>query len=342
MEHDIVRSADDWSVVIERAKKFTVDLSLHFKISKETRVSDEEGPISENSSTAESSDADLELSSLGISPLFKSRLKGQKASAASQYERTVSMPSAPDVEARILEATNPDDDKSSDHQTRLGTFSIFQRFVATSNEQQSSRNEPDSGLRQDISSPPQSEDVNASGSNVNSDRLKMFFKYMHRMMRTRDGKTRRLYRKGPSHSLKELEDRLAILLQKREPDSVEAELQTSAEDDHQNDSLTGSTTFDVRIRGQSPRTRRQTRPLTKEIRGQSEEGHSGLSTSDLRSHKRELVKTAKECFGFFLPLGYSSDMVSKYWGAVYSMIDVSRELTISVLCCENTNSCVEE
>ena len=351
MDHGIVRSADNWSVVIERAKKVTVDLSLHFNIGKETRVSDEEGPISEDSSTAMSSDEDSELklrstrssaSSLATSPLFKSRTKGQKGSAASQYERTVSMPSAPDVEAKIPEATNPNDDMSLDHQARLGKFHIFQWFVDIPNEQQSSRNEPGSGLGREVPSTPWSEEVNARAFNVNSDRLKTLFKDMHRMMRTRNGRLRRLHRKGPSHSLKEIEDRLAVLLQKGKPDSGEAESQSNADDDHQPDSRTGSPTFDVRNRSQGPRTGRQTRPSTEETGGLSEEGHAGSSGSDLRRHKRRLVKNAKGCFVFFLPLEYSSDMVSKHWGAVYSMIDVSGELTINVLCWEDTNRREEE
>ncbi len=53
----VVRSADNWSVVIERAKKTTIDLSLHFK---KTSVSHEES-TSEYSSTAVSSDEDSEL-----------------------------------------------------------------------------------------------------------------------------------------------------------------------------------------------------------------------------------------------------------------------------------------
>ena len=332
MDRGVVRSADNWSVIIERAKKLTVDLSLHFKIVKKTRISDEEGPNSEDSSTSVSSDADLEpkLGStrsgafgLATSSLFKSRTKGQK-------------------DSEVPEAPDPNDDNSRDHQARLGKFHIFQWFVAIPNEQQSSRNESVSGLGRDVSSTPRSESTNARAFNVDSDRLKKLFKDMHNMMQTRNGKTSRLYRKGPTHSLKEIEDRLAVLRQEGQLDSGEDESQSNADDDHQNDPRAGSPTSDVRIRNQGPRTGRQARPSTEETGGLSEDVHVGSSTSDLRRHKRRLVENAKGCFCFFLPLEYSSDMASKYWGAVYSMIDVSGKYTIDVLCWEDTNSREEE
>ena len=92
MDHGVIRNADNWSEVVERAKKVTVDLSLHFK---ENRISNRES-ISEDSSTAVSSDeaSELEVYSprydahgRAISPLSKSRTKEQEGSAANQYER---------------------------------------------------------------------------------------------------------------------------------------------------------------------------------------------------------------------------------------------------------------
>lgn len=333
MDHGVVRNADNWSVVVERAKKVTVDLSLHFK---EPRISYDES-ISEDSSTAVSSDDDSELKlrsprsgayGRAISPLSKSRTEEGEGSAASQYWRNVSMPSAPDIEARTSAVPNPKDHMSRDVQARLGRFHIFHWFVAIPNEQQISQDTSASGLEQDGLSTPRPEEVDARSLIVNLDRLRKLFKEMHKMMRTKDGKIHRLYRKGPSHSLQEVEDRLAVLLQKRRPDSVHAESPhtTESTNDHQTDSRTGSPALDARIRSQSPRTGRQTRPSTEEIRGLSSDGNVGSSGSELRRQKRRLVINAKRCFVFFLPLEYSSDMVSKYWGTVYSMVDVSGKL----------------
>ena len=92
MDHGVIRNADNWSAVVERAKKVTVDLSLHFK---KKRISKRRS-ISEDSSTAVSSDeaSELEVRSPKydahcwlISPLSKSRTKEREGSAANQYER---------------------------------------------------------------------------------------------------------------------------------------------------------------------------------------------------------------------------------------------------------------
>ena len=338
MDRGVVRNADNWSGVIERAKRLTVDLSLRFK---ETRVSYDDS-FSEVSSTAGSSDEESELKlrsptsgAFGrkISPLSKSRTKEQEDFAAIQYEREVSMQSAPDIEARTSEVSNPNDHISRDVEGRLSRFHIFHWFVAIPNEQQSSHNTAISGLEQAGLSTPRSEEINTRSFNVDLDRLRRLFKEMHKMMWTKDEKIHRLYRKSPSHSLEEVENRLAILLQKRRPDSVHAKSQntTGSTDDHQTDSSTASPALDARIRSQTPHTGRQTRPSTEAIRALSSDGNVVSSGPELRHHKRRLVINAKRCFVFFLPLEYSSDMVSKYWGTVYSMVDVSRELTIDVL-----------
>ena len=338
MEHDAVRNADNWSVVIERAKRLTVDLSLRFK---KTRIPYDKS-ISETSSADVSSDEDSELKLYSprsgaygrkFSPLSKMRTKEQEGFAASQYEIEVSTPSAPDVEARTPKVLNTNDHISRDVEGRLGRFHIFHWFVAIPNEQQSSHDTAVSGLKQDVLSTPRSEKVNTRSSNVNLDKLRRLFKEMHKMMRTKDGKIHRLYRKGPSHSLEEVEKRLDVLPLKKRPDTVHAESQytTDSTDDHQNDSRTGSPTLDARFWSQSPHTGRQNRPSTEELGGLSLEGNVGSLWPGLRSHKRRLVTNAKRCFVFFLPLEYLSDMVLKYWGTVYSMVDVSRELIVDLL-----------
>ena len=333
MDRDVIRNADNWSVVVERAKKVTVDLSLHFN-----RES-----ISEDSSTAGSSDENSELKlrsprygayGPAISPLSKSRTEEGESSAASQYERKVSMPLAPDIEARILEVPNPNDHTSRNVQARLGRFHIFHWFVAIPNEQQIPRCTSASGLEPNGLSTSRPEEVNSSSFTLDLDRLRRLFNDMHKTMRTKDGKIHRLYRKGSSRSLEEVEHMLADLLQKRRSDSVHAESQhiSDSTDDHQIDSRTGPPAADGRIRSHSPRTGRQTRSSTEEIVRLSSDGSVGSSDYRLRRHKRRLVLDAKRCFGFFLPLGYSSDMVSKYWGAVYDLVGVSGKLESDVLC----------
>ena len=327
-DHGVVRNADNWAVVIERAKRLTVDLSLHFK---ETRGSYDES-ISEASSTAVSSDEDSELklrsptSGRMISPLSKSRTKEQEDFAAIQYEREVSMRSAPDIKARRSEVPNPNDFISRDVEGRLGRCHIFHWFVAIPNAQQSSHNTASPGLEHAGLSTPRSEEINTRSFKVDLDRLRRLFKEMHKMMWTKDEKIHRLYRKSPSHSLEEVENRLIIRLQKWRPDSVHAESQNTTDrtDDHQTDSSTGSPALDARIRSQTPHTGRQTPPPTEAIKALSSDGNVASSGPELRRHKRRLVINAKRCFVFFLPLEYSSDMVSKYWGTLYSMVDVSR------------------
>lgn len=281
LDHGVIRNADNWSEVVERARKVTVDLSLHVK---EDRILNR-GSISEDSSTAVSSDEASELE--------------------------VSMPSAPDIETRTLEVPNPDDHMSRKVQARLGRFHIFHWFVAIPNEQQISQHTSASGPEPDNQSTSRPEEVNSRSLNL--DKLRKLFKEMHKMMRSKDGKIHRLYRKGPSLSLEEVENRLAILFQKRRPDYVHAESQhtTDSTEDQQTDSGTGSHVLDARTRSQS----------TEEIEELSSDGNVDLSDSyKLRRHKKRLVKKAKRCFVFFLPLDYSSDMVSKYWGAVYDLV----------------------
>ena len=241
------------------------------------------------------------------------------------------MPSAPDIEGRTLEVPNPDDHMSREVQARLGRFHIFHWFVAIPNEQHISQYTSASGLEPDGLSTSRPEEVNSRSMILNLDKLRKLFKAMHKMMRSKDGKVHRLYRKGTSLSLEEVENRLAILFQKRRPDSVHAESQhtTDHTDDHQTDSGTGSPVLDARIRSQSPRTGRQSRPSTEEIEELSSDGTVQLSHSELR-HRKRFVKNAKRCFVFFLPLDYSSDMVSKYWGAVYDLVGVSGELESDV------------
>ena len=338
MDHGVIRNADNWSVVVERSKKVTVDLSLHFK---KNRLSYRES-ISEDSSTTVSSDEDSELKlrsprcgahGRAISPLSKSRTKEREGSASSQYGRKVSMPSAPDFQARTLEVPNPNDHMSREVQARFGRFHIFHWFVAIPNEQQISQYTSASGLEPDGLSTSRPEEVNSRPLIFNLNKLRRLFKEMHKMMRTKDGKLHRLYKKGPSRSLEEVENRLDVLFQKKRPDSVHAESQhtTDSIDDHQNDSGSGSPVLNARIRSKSPRTGRQTCSSTEEIRELSSHGNVESSDSELRRHKRRLVKDAKRYFVFFLPLDYSSDMVSKYWGAVYDLVDVSGELKRDVL-----------
>ena len=243
------------------------------------------------------------------------------------------MPSALDIEARTLEVPNPDDHMSREVQARFGRFHVFHWFVATPNEQQISQHTSASGPEPDGLSTSRPEKVNYRSLILNLEKLRKLFKEMHKLMRSKDGKIHRLYRKGPSLSLKEVENRLAVLFQKKKPVSVHAESQhtTGSTDDHQTDLGTGSP-IDAGIRSQSPRTGRQTRPSSEENEELSSDGNVGLSDSELRRHKKRLVRNAKRCFVFFLPLDYSSDMVSKYWGAVYDLVGVSGELESDVLC----------
>ena len=321
-------------MVIERAKKTTIDLSLHFK---KTSVSHEES-TSEYSSTAVSSDEDSELELQFVrsdaservgTPLSSLLNKGKENSTDGQHNKLVSLPSVPDGAAKKLEAHNVDGHMSSNLQARLDKFHAFQWFVAIPHEQQSSRYAFSDGLEENVSSSPLPEKSNARSFDVDLDRLKSLFSEMHKTIRTTSGRVRRPYNKCPSRSLEEVEVRLAKLLQKRNEGSVDAGSQRNvgSSNERQTGLPTGIPDSDDQIRHQSARTESITNPLTEENIRSLTEGDIRTLDSGLNRQKRRLVINAKRCFVFFLPLEYSSDMVSKYWGAVYSMIDVSRDPT---------------
>ncbi len=319
-------------MVIERAKKTTIDLSLHFK---KTSVSHEES-TSEYSSTAVSSDEDSELKLHSVrsdasdrvsTPLSSLRNKGKEISTGGQHKKLVSLPSVPDIAAKTLEAHNLDGHKSPAFQARLDKFHAFQWFVAIPQEKQSSRYAFSVGLEEKVSSSPRPEKSNARSFDVDSDRLEKLFSEMHKTIRTTSGRVRRPYNKCPSRSLKEVEVRLAKLLQKGNQGSVDAGSQRNvgSGNEHQTGPRTGIPDSDDQIRSQSARAESITNPLTEENIRSLTEGDVRTLDLGLNRQKRRLVINAKRCFVFFLPLEYSSGMVSKYWGAVYSMIDVSRE-----------------
>lgn len=239
----------------------------------------------------------------------------------------------PDVAAKTLEAHNRDGHKSPAFQARLDKFHAFQWFVTIPHEKQSSRYAFSVGLEEKVSSSPRPEKSNARSFDVDSDRLEKLFSEMHKTVRTTSGRVRRPYNKCPPRSLKEVEVRLAKLLQKGNQGSVDAGSQRNvgSGNERQTGPRTGIPDSDDQIRSQSARTESITSQPTEENIRSLTEGDIRTLDLGLSRQIRRLVINAKRCFVFFLPLEYSSGMVSKYWGAVYSMIDVSREPMMQVI-----------
>lgn len=61
----------------------------------------------------------------------------------------------------------------------------------------------------------------------------------------------------------------------------------------------------------------------KDIRGQVYSKRAPVPLAIRIKELETFVKGAKDLFDFFLPLNYTCSMVTKYWGAIYDMIDVS-------------------
>lgn len=167
---------------------------------------------------------------------------------------------------------------------------------------------------------------------VDVKRLESLFSDMQRLIYASGSKRRRAYKNCPSHTYEEVEARLEYL---------EKETKEGLGEESDHGRRPGSFDRGERSDGRGRRTRsRENRRYTnrdKETRSSRshDRGSSGTSSSSSRSpenaekqqakkrkQRRRVFALAKRVFEFYLPLYCASEIVAKFWGALYHIIEV--------------------
>lgn len=133
------------------------------------------------------------------------------------------------------------------------------------------------------------------------------------------------YRKCPSHNLSEVEARLVQVQdvvtdahQNTVPDTDRGSPQARPRREHRGRSRNPQS-------NRAPPERRRSRSKSYMVVAAEEAAfpYGKPDPEETARRSKRIVKLSKRMFRFFLPLDYRSEMTSKYWGAIKSLLDVS-------------------
>lgn len=176
-------------------------------------------------------------------------------------------------------------------------------------------------------------------------RLNRIFADMDNHLRSKTFKRSRVYNKCPSRTLQEVEMRSMQILRAGEMASnkrtkVRSNTVESTSSTSPNPVVPDKEVIETNqahIQTKSPRS-----PVIEVLRGgndgtkppetekKSEEFPVASTKMDLERQKR-FLKLAKALFKYFLPLEFNLDLVAKYWGAVYVLVEVNTPVILSAL-----------
>lgn len=158
-------------------------------------------------------------------------------------------------------------------------------------------------------------------------RLKKIFADMDKRLRSKNFKKYRAYKKCPSRTLQEVDARSWQIIQECQKAQQKAGPGSKPE---QNNRSPPSTIDegDSRIRHVHIRKERSGSPVIDEAQRGNDEPHR--SVRELRELKK-FLRMAKTLFMCFLPLGFDSALVAKYWGAIYEVIEVYSSFLVLTL-----------
>ena len=161
--------------------------------------------------------------------------------------------------------------------------------------------------------PPSAADIH--GFRYDTQRLEKIFADMDNLLRSKNFKRSRVYQKCPSRTLEEVSTRSMQILQ-------EGEMAFQ-----KNTKVNSKIVENISSKPTDP-DKEETEML--EMETESEEPPVASTKLDLERQKR-FLKLAKALFKYFLPLKFNSALVEKYWGAVYVLIEVNTIILLPIL-----------
>lgn len=147
---------------------------------------------------------------------------------------------------------------------------------------------------------------------IDEDKIADTLTTMHSSLCTSEFKKYREYRKCPTGTLQEVNARLAALMKEDEQARLKSRNGNSRRRHRSNDDTEQD----------SPESEYHVPHISASISDSEDTSTNGRDYHRLLKRKRKFVRIMKKLFQLFLPLRYTSEMITKYWGAVDMILQV--------------------